>query len=194
MTDLASRFLGLARRAWVTVRVAIQALLPCRFAVVVLCVVTVALTLADQGLESLRVMAEFGDASQVGAHEPYLVRLLLFFPAAVTLASSPWYFSRQALLLEPPRKPVSREEAAIFTWAPRVFGALGFACPGLALWLAAGPHRVHEGTDQILSPRLLLRILGVAFFLLGLLFCGLLAFRRSLLDLDGLTIPERSRR
>jgi hypothetical protein len=194
MTDLASRFLGFARRAWVTVRVAIQALLPCRFAVVVLCVVTVALTLADQGLESLRVMAEFGDASQVGAHEPYLVRLLLFFLGAVTLASSAWYFSRQALLLEPPGKPVSREEAAIFTWAPRVFGALGFACPGLALWLAAGQYGIHEGADQILSPRLLLRILGVAFFLLGLLFCGALAFRRSLLDLERLTIPERSRK
>src|ERR1700693_1611860 len=161
MTDLASRFLGLARRAWVTVRVAIQALLPCRFAVVVLCVVTVALTLADQGLESLRVMAEFGDASQVGAHEPYLVRLLLFFLGAVTLASSAWYFRRQDLLLEPPRKPVSREEAGIFTWAPRVLGALGIACPGLALWVAAGQYGGDETADQILWPRLLLRALGI---------------------------------
>jgi hypothetical protein len=194
MTRFARRFLDFARRTWAAVRAAIWALLPCRFAIVVLFAVTAALTLADQGLESLRVMAEFGNASQVGTREPYLVRLLLFFLGTVTLASSAWYFSRQALFLEPPRKPVSREEAAIFTWAPRVLGALGFACPGLALWLAAGQYGIHEGADQILSPRLLLRILGVAFFLLGLLFGGALAFRRSLLDLEGLTIPERSRR
>jgi hypothetical protein len=107
MIGLASRFLGFARRTWAAVRAAIWALLPCRFAIVVLFVVTAALTLADQGLETLRVMAEFGNASQVGAREPYLVRLLLFFLGTVTLASSAWYFSRQALLLEPPRKPVS---------------------------------------------------------------------------------------
>lgn len=194
MRGLASRFLGFARRTWAAVRTAIWALLPCRFAIVVLFVVTVALTLTDQGLETLRVMAEFGNASQVGAREPYLVRLLLFFLGTVTLASSAWYFSRQALLLEPPRKPVSREEAAIFTWAPRVLGALGFACPGLALWLAAGQYGVDETADQILSPRLLLRILGVAFVLLGLLFGVALAFRRSLFHLENLTIPERSRR
>jgi hypothetical protein len=194
MTGLASRFLGFARRTWAAVRAAIWALLPCRFAIVVLFVVTVALTLTDQGLETLRVMAEFGNASQVGAREPYLVRLLLFFLGTVTLASSAWYFSRQALLLEPPRKPVSREEAAIFTWAPRVLGALGFVCPALALSVAASQYGVHEGADQILSPRLLLRILGIAFFLLGLLFGAALAFRRSLLHLEALTIPERSRR
>jgi hypothetical protein len=194
MTGLARGLLGFARRTWAAVRTGIWALLPCRFAIVVLFVVTVALTLTDQGLETLRVMAEFGNASQVGAREPYLVRLLLFFLGTVTLASSAWYFSRQALLLEPPRKPVSREEATIFTWAPRVLGALGFACPGLALWLAAGQYGVGEAADQILSPRLLLRGLGVAFVLLGLLFGVALTLRRSVLHLENLTIPERSRR
>jgi hypothetical protein len=153
MTRFARRFLDFARRTWAAVRAAIWALLPYRFAIVVLFVVTAALTLADQGLETLRVMAEFGNASQVGAREPYLIRLLLFFLGTVTLASSAWYFSRQALFLEPPRKPVSREEAAIFTWAPRVLGALGFACPGLALWLAAGQYGIHEGADQCRARR-----------------------------------------
>src|SRR6478752_2280938 len=101
-------------------------------------------------------MAEFGNASQVGAREPYLVRLLLFLLGSILLASSAWYFSRQAFLLEPPRKPVSREQEILFTWSPRVLGALGFVCPGLALWAASGQYGALQGADQILSPRLLL--------------------------------------
>ena len=194
MKTLAKRILRLARRAWVAIRLAIWTLAPCRSAILVLVVVTVGLAITDQGLETLRVIAEFGNASQVGAHEPYLVRLLLFLFGTMTLASAAWYFSRQALLLEPPAKPVSREQAVLFTWAPRVLGALGFACPGLALWIAAGQYGIHEGADQILSPRLLLRILGTVYFLLGLAFLLVLASRRSLLGLERLAIPEPSRR
>jgi hypothetical protein len=67
MTGLASRFLDFARRTWAAVRAAIWALLPCRFAIVVLCVVTVALTLADQptwlAFPNSAIVAPAGEAS-----------------------------------------------------------------------------------------------------------------------------------
>ena len=66
----AKRLLRIARRAWVWLRRGIDTLLPCRFAILVLGLVTVILALTDQGLESLRVMAEFGNSDQVGAREP----------------------------------------------------------------------------------------------------------------------------
>src|SRR6266496_4196395 len=144
MRKIAARLLGLAQWAWVRVRTAFEVLLPCRFAVLVIVVITVALAAVDQGLESLRLMAEFGSPSQVGAREPYLLRLLLFLAGAFTLASSAWYFSRQALLLEPPGRPVSREAQVLFAWAPRVLGALGFASPALALWVAASQYGIHQ--------------------------------------------------
>jgi hypothetical protein len=191
MKNFAKRLLRSARRAWAAVRLAMKVLSPCRFAILVLVVLTFALAFADQGSESLRVMAEFGNAEQVGAREPYLFRLLLFLVGTVTLASSAWYFSRQALLLDPPPRPVSRETEVLFTWAPRVLGALGFVCPGLALWVAANQYGIHEGLDQIFSPRLLLRVLAIAFSLLGLLFGLILAVRRSHFGLERLHIPER---
>ena len=175
-------------------RVAFEVLLPCRFAVLVLGVITVAFIAVEQGSESLRVMAEFGDPGQVGAREPYLLRLLLFLAGAAALASSAWYFSRQALLLEPPRKPVSREAEILFAWAPRVLGALGFLCPALALWVAAGQYGIHTGLDQIPSPRLLLRGLAIVFLLLGVGFGVLLARRRSVFGIERLAIPESRRR
>jgi hypothetical protein len=190
----AKRLLRLARRAWAWLRRGFATLLPCRFAFLVLGLVTVILALTDQGLESLRVMAEFGNPDQVGAREPYLLRLLIFFLGTSALASSAWYFSRQALLLDPPPRPVTREVEVLFRWAPRVFGMLGFACPALALWFAASQYGAHDGLDQNPSPRALLKILAVAFFLLGLLFGLLLSIRRSRFALESLDIPEGRRR
>ncbi|HTD52565.1 MAG TPA: hypothetical protein VK780_06040, partial [Thermoanaerobaculia bacterium] len=189
----ANRLLRLARRAWAWLRRGISTLLPCRFAILVLGLVTVILALTDQGLESLRVMAEFGNPDQVGAREPYLLRLLIFFLGTATLASSIWYFSRQALLLDPPQKPLTREVEVLFRWAPRVLGVLGFACPALALWFAASQYGIDEGLDQNPSPRTLLKILAVAFLTLGLVFGVLLSIRRSRLALESLNVPEGRR-
>jgi hypothetical protein len=190
----ANRLLRLARGTWAWLRRCLSTLLPCRFAILVLGLVTVILALTDQGLESLRVMAEFGNPVQVGAREPYLLRLLIFFLGTAALASSAWYFSRQALLLDPPQRPVTREVEVLFRWAPRVLGALGFICPALALWFAAGQYGIHEGLDQNPSPRTLLKILAIAFFVLGLLFVVLLSMRRSRFALESLNVPEGRRR
>jgi predicted acylesterase/phospholipase RssA len=189
-TKIVRHPLDLARRGWARVRIAFEVLLPCRFAILVLLVITAAFVVVDQGSESLRVLAEFGDPSQVGAREPYVVRLVLFLAGATALASSAWYCSRQALLIEPPRKPVSKEAQILFTWAPRVLGALGFACAALALWIAADQYGSHSGIDQVPSPRLLLRILAVIFLLLGIGFGALLTRRRSLLGIEDLAIPD----
>jgi hypothetical protein len=190
----AGRLLRFARRAWAWLRRCLSTLLPCRFAILVLGLVAVILALTDQGLESLRVLAEFGNPDQVGAREPYLLRLLIFFLGTAALASSAWYFSRQALLLDPPQSPVTREVEILFRWAPRLLGVLGFVCPALALWFAAGQYGIHEGLDQNPSPRTLLKILAASFFILGLGFGVLLSMRRSRFALKSLNVPEGRRR
>ena len=192
--NLAERILRAAGRGWAAVRRAIDVLLPCRFAILVLAAVAVALAAIDQGAESLRVMAEFGAPSQVGGNEPYLFRLGLFFVAAATLAASAWYFSRQAVLLQPPARPVSPVQEFLFRWAPRGLGLLGFGVPALALWLAADQYAVAVDVDQTPSPWLLLRLLAIAFLLSGVLFALLLARRRRLFRLEPLAVPDRGKR
>ena len=94
----------------------------------------------EQGRETLRVLAEFGSKLEVGGDEPYILRLTLFVFATATLAASSWYFSRQALLLEPPPRPVTLAQERLFRWLPRVLGGLGFAVPAAALAAAAGQY------------------------------------------------------
>jgi len=183
-----------ARRGWAAIRLAFDVLLPSRFGILVLILVTVTLAFVDQGLESLRVLAEFGDRSQVGAREPYLFRLLLFLIGTSALASSAWFFSRQALLLEPPRPPVSRLATRLFVWAPRALGVLGFVCPAVALWLAANQYPPRQNVDQVPAPGTTLRLLAIALLLLAALFGILVTKRRALFRLEPLTVPERPRR
>ena len=192
--SLLRRLLRSARRGWAAIRLAFDVLLPSRFAVLVIVVVTVALAFVDQGLESLRVLAEFGSADQVGAREPYLFRLLLFVVGTGALASTAWFFSRQAMLLEPPRPPVSRLASALFVWAPRALGMLGFGCPAIALWLAADQYPANRSVDQVPPPGTVLRLLAVAFLLLAILFGILVAKRRALFRLEPLAVPEHPRR
>ncbi len=194
MKQLLHRLLRSARRGWAAIRLAFDVLLPCRFGILVLVLVTVTLAFVDQGLESLRVLAEFGDRNQVGAREPYLFRLLLFLLGTSALASSAWFFSRQALLLEPPRPPVSRLAERLFLWAPRALGVLGFACPALALWLAADQYPVSRNVDQVPAPGTTLRLLSVVFLLLAALFGIFVTKRRALFRLELLAVPAGPQR
>ena len=189
-----NRFLATLRRGWAAVRRGIDVLLPCRFAILVLAAVTIALAFVEQGHETLRVMAEFGTPLEVGGNEPYVVRLVLFLLATATLAASAWYFSRQALLLEPPARPVSAGQEFLFRWTPRALGALGFFCPAFALWLAADQYRTSVRIDQTPAPWTLLRLLAIGFAAAGILFGALLARRRTVLRLELLSIPERRRK
>ncbi len=194
MKHFLQRLLQSARSGWVAIRLAFDVLLPSRFGILVLVLVTVTLAFVDQGLESLRVLAEFGDRNQVGAREPYLFRLLLFLLGTSALASSAWFFSRQALLLEPPRPPVSRLAERLFVWAPRALGVLGFACPALALWLAADQYPASRNVDQVPAPGTTLRLLSIVFLLLAVLFGIFVTNRRALFRLELLAVPDGPQR
>jgi hypothetical protein len=187
-------FLPWLSGVWGRVHFAYRLLLPCRFAILVLAVVLFLLIVTEQGPESLRVMAEFGDKTQPGSREPYLIRLLLFLTGAILFSGASWYFSRQAFLLIPPPELRPRQGEILFRWSPRVLGVLALASPALALWVAADQYDVDPALQQVPSPRLLLRLLAVFFFLLSLAFGVFVWKRRALFQLPPLTVPERGQR
>src|SRR5215471_7364407 len=190
----AKGFLPWLSGIWGRVHFAYRLLLPCRFAILVLAVVLFLLIVTEQGPESLRVMAEFGDKAQAGSREPYLLRLLLFLTGAILFGSASWYFSRQAFLLIPPPELRAGQGERLFRWAPRVLGVLSLASPALALWVAADQYDVDRAFQQVPSPRLLLRLLAIFFLLASIGFGVLVWKRRSLFRLPHLTVPERGQR
>jgi hypothetical protein len=129
-------------RGWEYVRCRLAALLPCRFSILVLAVVTLVFTVSDQGAETLRVLAEFtpkvaGVAATHQSGPSYPIRVALFLAATTAFALLLWFCSRQSLWFENDAGPPPADVRGLVKWAPRVLGALGFLGPGLGLLLAA---------------------------------------------------------
>jgi len=129
-------------RGWEFLRRRLEALLPCRFSILVLAVVTLVFTVSDQGAETLRVLAEFTPdvAGVVTLHHTgpsYPVRVAVFLAATTAFALLLWFCSRQTLWFQNDAGPPPREIRGLVKWAPRVLGGLGFLAPALGLVLAA---------------------------------------------------------
>jgi hypothetical protein len=168
-------------RGWEYVRCRAEALLPCRFSILVLAVVALAFVASDQGIETLRVVAEFTrddtrSLDQVGL--PYPFRVAIFFLSATAFAAQLWYCSRIALSFEVATAPPAPEVRPLIEWTPRVLGALGFLAPAAGLVIGGA---FLEGSPTAGVQLLLAGGLAV----LAAVFLFLVVHRRRWFGLEG---------
>lgn len=148
-------------RVWRAARRLYLFVLPLRFSVLALLIVTFALLISAQGYD---IIANLAEDDPTGAEPSHDGQRAGYLAGVIFLALQVWFWSRQLLHLAPQEgRPSANEFPRLTSWLPRVLGALAFVIAIASLWRVGSNYGVPEPVHELRKLALFLAIALIAF-------------------------------